>query len=233
MKALILNSGTGTRMGNIGTCKCLVEVAEGTTIADIQLRLLTECGINDICMTTGFYAVRLENYLRTRYPSVNFEFINNPLYGETNYIYSIYLAQEYLHGDILMIHGDLLFEKSLLKDIINSPESCMAVDTGKPLPEKDFKAVVEDTVNGKITAVGVNFFENAVYAQPLYKLFYKDWQMWAAEIARFCREGSRNAYAEDALNIKLLPLDAMGRHCFEVDNENDLKFAKAVFKKCN
>ena len=230
MTALILNSGMGTRMGDIGTCKCLVEIAKDTTIVDIQMRVLLDCGVSDICMTTGPYADRLENYLRERYPNINFTFVNNPLYKKTNYIYSIHIAQEYLIGDILLMHGDLIFEKSLLEDVIACPDSCMVVDNTKPLPDKDFKAVIR---GGKISAVGVNYFEDAVYAQPLYKLFADDWLLWVAEISRFCQMGNTGVYAEDALNIELLPLDAKGRHCFEVDNENDLKYAKAVFEKCN
>ena len=229
MKALILNSGMGIRMGNIGTCKGLLEVEAGKTIADMQLNQLLECGINNVCVTTGAYADRLEKYFCKRYPGINFKFVFNPLYEKTNYIYSIYLAMEYLQDDILLLHGDLIFEKSILVDIINSPLSCMVVDYGKPLPEKDFKAVIE---NEKITAVGVNYINNAYYSQPLYKLFWDDWQQWAASITEFCEAGKTGVYAEDALNILLQPLDAAGRYCFEVDNKNDLDYAKAVLSKC-
>ena len=214
-------------MGDIKKNKCLVEIYDGVTIVDEQIRLLQECGINDICITTGSYAGKLENYLREQH-SANFTFVYNPLYRETNYIYSIYLALDHLSGDFIMMHGDLLFEKSLLAEVINYSESSMVIDYKKPLPEKDFKAVIAE---GKITAVGVNYFENAVYAQPLYKLFLKDWLLWSAEITRFCQEGNRSVYAENALNIKLSPIDAAGRYCFEVDDENDLKFAREMFQK--
>ena len=105
----------------------------------------------------------------------------------------------------------------------------MVVDYNRPLPEKDFKAVIE---NGKITAVGVNYINNAYYSQPLYKLFWDDWQKWAEAITQFCEAGNTGVYAEDALNILLEPVDAAGRYCFEVDNQSDLEYAKAVLKKC-
>ena len=229
MKALILNSGMGTRMGDIGTCKCLVEIENGITIADTQLSLLLECGVKNICVTTGAYADRLEKHFRNHYPSADFQFVFNPLYDKTNYIYSIYLALEFLREDILLLHGDLIFDKSLLIDVINSPESCMVVDYGKPLPEKDFKAVIK---NGKITAVGVNYIDNAYYSQPLYKILFNDWQKWAANITNFCEAGNTGVYAEEALNILLQPLDAGGRYCFEVDNQSDLEYAKAELNKC-
>jgi len=234
MKALILNSGTGSRMGKIGICKCMMELSEGRSIIDEQLRRLTNCGINDICMTTGAYAAELESHLRGRFPGINFEFIHNPLYDKTNYIYSIYLARGLLRDDIILMHGDLVFDTALLSQAISSPASCMIIDTTKPLPEKDFKAVIK---NGKIREVGVNFFESAVYAQPLYKLLWQDWSVWLAEIERFCLENVTNVYAENALNlmsdkINLLPLDSRGLMCFEVDNAEDLNYARDVYRQC-
>jgi len=237
IKALILNSGQGSRMGNIKTCKCLVEVAEGKTIVDLQLRALLRCGINDICMTTGPYADRLESHLHKNYPEANFQFVNNPIYDKTNYIYSIYLARENFqeHEDILMLHGDLLIEIDHLKGQLAYPHSCMMIDSKLPLPPKDFKAVFSsDKKSDKITAVGVDFFENAVYAQPLYKLLWKDWKIWLESICRFCETGNTKVYAENAFNevsdkMNLLPFDACGRLCFEVDNMDDLNYAKSVY----
>jgi len=242
MKALILNSGTGSRMGDIETCKCLVEVAPGKTIIDEQIRRLTQCGITTICITTGAYAEELETYLRSGYPAIHFEFIYNPLYNKTNYIYSIFLAREHLQEDILLLHGDLVFETPLMQKVISFPHSCMVIDTTKPLPNKDFKAVLKD---GIISAVGVNFFESAVYAQPLYKLLWQDWRIWLDEIIRFCQKGATSVYAEDALNavnnradinlnskINIFPLDARGQICFEIDNADDLAYARDVYK-CN
>lgn len=237
MKALILNSGIGSRMGNIASCKCLclLEVDRGISIVDEQMRRLSKCGITDICMTTGPYAKELEAYLQKRYPSLNFEFVHNELYAQTNYIYSIYLAKEVLQGDILLIHGDLVFESSLLSEIIAAPYSCMATDSSKALPVKDFKAVVEE--GGIITKIGIDFFESALYAQPLYKLLYQDWRIWLDEICLFCQEKRSNVYAEEAFNsisgkMKLYPLDAGGRMCFEIDNVEDLSYAREVYRKC-
>jgi len=235
MKALILNSGTGSRMGNLSAdkCKCMVEIADGITIIDDQMKRLIKCGINEFCITTGMFAGKLEQYLRSRYPNVRFEFINNPIYDKTNYIYSIYLARELLKCDLLLLHGDLVFETSVLRDILSSKNSSMVVDSTKPLPKKDFKAVIKDNI---VTYVGVDVFENALYAQPLYKLLKKDWEIWLDELCRFCENGNTNVYAENALNsiseyTKITSLDIKGRLCFEIDDKNDLSYAKTVYSK--
>ena len=65
------------------------------------------------------------------------------------------------------MHGDLVFENTVFDDVIASEKSCMTVSTTQALPEKDFKAVLQ---NGEITKVGIEFFNDAVSAQPLYKL---------------------------------------------------------------
>ena len=235
MKALILNSGVGTRMEELtaDTCKCLVEIADGVTILDAQVQSLLACGVNEFCITTGSFADKIESHLLCRYPQGSFTFINNPLYDQTNYIYSIYLAQEQLQEDILLLHGDLVFEESVLQDILAADTSVLVVDSTQPLPEKDFKAIVRD---GRVSLVSVDVFSGACYAQPMYKLLKKDWLVWLGEISRFCLEGKTGVYAEEALNrvsgsMQLYPLDILGRDCFEVDNKTDLAKARQFYEK--
>jgi len=231
MKALILNSGRGVRMGRLteSTCKCLVEIANGINILDAQLKLLIEAKITDICITTGAFAERLQTYIKTKYPDLNVEFVHNDKFAETNYIYSIYLAKEYVQDDILLLHGDLVFERSVLLDVLQAQGSVMVTDTTMPLPEKDFKAVVPD---GYVRHVGVNeFCEQARYAQPMYKLCKADWLLWLQEIERFCLADDTGVYAENAFNkisqsMSVRPLEINGRACFEIDNAEDLEMAR-------
>jgi len=232
MKALILNSGVGSRLKDFNINKCLAELANDVTILDLQIDALLRCGVDDIYITTGYRADELELYTRERFPHKKFTFINNPLYEQTNYIYSIYLARDFVRGnDILLLHGDLIFEQNVLQDLLASDRSVMAVDSTKPLPEKDFKAVVKDEL---VRSIGVEFFTDAIYAQPMYKLLRQDWDIWLDEIERFCSQSKTGVYAEDAFNtishcLMLFPLDVTGRICFEVDNAEDLTSAQDAF----
>lgn len=234
MKALILNSGVGKRMGRLteNKNKCMAEIAQNITIIDWQLQMLEKTGIKEVVITTGPFAEHLEAYVRERYKDMSFVFRNNPLYAETNYIYSIALAKDLLEDDIVLMHGDLVFEEEVLKDIILSPDSVMVVDKSLPLPPKDFKAVIED---GKIRKVGIEFFDNASAAQPLYKLNKADWQIWLENILLYCEQGNRSVYAENAMNemtdkMELYPLEAEGRICMEVDNLEDLEKIRGLMK---
>lgn len=234
MKALILNSGVGKRMGRLteNKNKCMAEIAQNITIIDWQLQMLEKTGIKEVVITTGPFAENLEAYVRERYKDLSFVFRNNPLYAETNYIYSIALAKDLLEDDIVLMHGDLVFEEEVLKDIILSQDSVMVVDKSLPLPPKDFKAVIED---GKIRKVGIEFFDNASAAQPLYKLNKADWQIWLENILLYCEQGNRSVYAENAMNemtdkMELYPLEAEGRICMEVDNLEDLEKIRGLMK---
>ena len=227
MKALILNSGLGRRMGVLTSehPKCMTEISATDTILSRQLRLLADAGITEVVITTGYFDQVLSDYCRGLNLPLQITFVNNPLYDRTNYIYSIYCARELLQDqDILLMHGDVVFEASVLDDMLHFPESCMKVSSTLPLPEKDFKAVV---CEGFVKAVGVEFFDNAMEAQALYKLNCREWNLWLKEICRFCENGNCNCYAEVALNgitdvCKIHTFDVHDRLCAEIDTPEDL-----------
>lgn len=231
MKALILNSGLGHRMGVLTSehPKCMTEISLRDTILSRQLRLLSENGINEVIMTTGYFDDILIDYCNSLNLPINIIFVNNPDYGKTNYIYSIYCARESLRDDeIVLIHGDLVFENTVLERVISCSTSCMAVSSTLPLPEKDFKAVVE---NGIVRKVGIEFFDNAMEAQALYKLTKIDWETWLYKIEEFCESGNRNCYAEEAFNevsnkMNVVALDVKDELCAEIDNPEDLEIVK-------
>ena len=231
MKALILNSGLGHRMGVLTSeqPKCMTEISARETILSRQRRLLAEAGIQNVIMTTGYYDSILVNYCRELDYPLNITFVNNPLYAETNYIYSIYCAREYLDDDIVLMHGDVVFEASVLDDILAFEGSCMKVSSTTPLPDKDFKAIVK---NGIVKAVGVEYFDSAMEAQALYKLNKSDWKIWLEKITEYCDEGNTGVYAENALNevtdsCVIRAYDVRERLCAEIDTPEDLAVVKA------
>ena len=227
MKALIMNSGMGKRMGVLTSehPKCMTEISTGETILSRQLTQLAECGVKEVIMTTGMFDDILVNYCNSLELPLHITFVKNPVYDKTNYIYSIYCAREYLRDDdIVMMHGDLVFEDSVLEAVLNSTESCMTVSSTAALPKKDFKAVLMD---GRITEVGIDCFNNAVAAQPLYKLLAKDFAVWLESMERFCEEGNTGVYAENAFNAvsdvcEIYPLDTKSAICNEIDTPEDL-----------
>ena len=238
MKAIILNSGLGHRMGSITDThpKCMTEISSDNTILSRQLKKLVAFGVNKVIMTTGYYNSILEDYCKGLHLPIQFTFVNNPIYDKTNYIYSIYCARDYLKDDdVILMHGDLVFEPLVLEAILDSKVSCMAVSSTLPLPDKDFKAVIRD---GRIEKVGIEFFDNAMAAQPLYKLLKEDWLVWLDAIERFCENDDRKCYAENAFNqvsdrCRIYPVDVRDMLCAEIDTPQDLETVSARVKEVN
>ncbi len=231
MKVVILNSGTGTRMGKLTESipKCLLKLNNGESIFSRQLKAIEECNITDVIITTGKHENQLIEQSKL-FPKLKITFVNNPLYSATNYIYSMYLAKQHLGDDIILIHGDLVFDKTLLGDIIANPQpSLCLINKHIPLPAKDFKGRIE---NGYLKQVSIDIFDDNCYALfPLYKLSRQCMQSWLKEITAFVEKGITNVYAENALNnisenLSIKPMLTNGHYINEIDTPDDYKRVK-------
>ena len=109
MKALILNSGLGRRMGVLSSeyPKCMTEISSIDTILSRQLRLITSQGITEVVITTGPFDSVIMEYCKALELPLHYTFVKNEKYAETNYIYSIYCAQDHLMDDDLLMHETL------------------------------------------------------------------------------------------------------------------------------
>ena len=196
MKALILNSGTGSRMGDLTRTrpKCMTDLGCGETILSRQLQMLTDAGIKEFVITTGAFDAVIREAVAELKLDATFRFVLNPIASETNYIYSMALAAQDLKGDdILLLHGDLVFEWRTLErmlDCARDDTGGMAVSFIRPLPEKDFKAVwTQRDQERRIEKIGIEFFDHAVAAQPMYVLREKDMDIWMEAIVHFTAAG--------------------------------------------
>ena len=235
MKALILNSGLGSRMGILTSNhpKCMTEINSKDTILSRQLKQIVNSGIKEVVITTGYYDEVLINYCESLDMPLQFHFIKNPIYDNSNYIYSIYCAKDFLDDDIVLMHGDLVFETEVFDKLLLSESSCMAVSSTLPLPQKDFKAQIKD---GKVIRVGIDLFTDAIEAQALYKLNKEDWKLWLHEIIEFCEKGNTHVYAEEALNAlegraNIMAMDVGDLLCSEVDTPEDLLLVSTKLKE--
>ncbi len=236
MKAMILNSGVARRLKPLtdNLPKCLLEV-NGKSILERQIELLLSVGIKKYIITTGPLQDKIIDHVKEKFPDLDVIYINNPKFESTNYIYSMWLARkEIKDGDILLLHGDLVFEKSVVQKIVKQNKSSAIVDRAAELPAKDFKGLIE---NNKIVKIGIDVFgEDAAFLLPLYYWTKKDFQLWMNEIGKFVEKGITSCYAENAFNdisetINLTPLDIVNEFCMEIDTLDDLKLAKQIQKK--
>ncbi len=232
MIAIILNSGIGKRLGNLTkeNPKCLVEIKEQETILGHQLKHLERLGITKVIITTGPFADKLKAFVWENFPQLSVRYVHNPFYSSTNYIYSLHLARNLLQNnteEILLLHGDLVFENEVLKNMIQSSGNRVLLDRSVPPPEKDFKGRV--SANGTIQEIGVKVFgENCHFLAPLYKLSSESFQLWLNEMGKAVTEGKTTIYAEEVFTkiaeaMQLAPHYFDGKFCMEIDNPEDLE----------
>ncbi|RAP53509.1 MAG: hypothetical protein BZ138_00675 [Methanosphaera sp. rholeuAM270] len=228
MKAIILNSGMGSRLKELtkNVPKSMVEIGNDETIFSKAVNTLSKYDIDEFIITTGYLSEVLKEYASTSFPDVNFTFVHNPEYDKTNYINSLDYVSDDLVGDILLLHGDLIFDEEVVSQILLCDESCMVTDSQLEIPKKDFKAKI---VDGYVKKISVDYFgDDAVSCQPLYKLKNNDWINWKNKIRIFCGTGKNDVYAEEALNvllneeIKIKAIDIRGYFCSEIDTKEDL-----------
>ena len=228
MVVVILNSGQGKRMGELTAQKpkCLVNLGQ-KTILERQLNFLKENNICRIIITTGPFSRQIRQLTAEKFPELDISFVHNSLYAETNYIYSLFLTRAFIKEDVLLVHGDLVFGKNVLSQLLNNKfDNMVFVDNKENEKDNDFKAVVKNNEIKKIstTLEGDNVFP----LQPLYKFTEKDFKLWLEEMSFFIEEDKVDNYAEDALNnlleekIRLIPVKINNEFCREVDNKNDL-----------
>lgn len=228
MKAFILNSGLGKRMAELteDNHKSMVKLLNGETIFGRQIRILSECGIRDFIITVGYLKEQLIDASKS-FPHLNFKFVDNKDYKSTNYIYSMFLAHKYLEGDMLFLHGDLVFNKRLVTEILsNKNDSLCLINDEKELAKKDFKGRIQ---KGYLKEVSVNIFDNDCFTfQPLYKLSGGVVNAWKNEVEIFIRSGDNKVYAENALNqildrLQIKAISYKEHYIEEVDNADDYK----------
>ncbi|MDF2944224.1 MAG: hypothetical protein K0S01_3082 [Herbinix sp.] len=235
MKAIILNSGIGSRLGYYtkDKTKCMVPVKGNISIIQHQLKQLKKAGITEVIITTGYMREVLEQFVENLEDELEITFVNNPDYITTNYIKSLELV-ECENDDVILLHGDLIFESRVLSSVVESTKSCMIIDRTLELPSKDFKAKMNWD---RIEAIGISYFgDDCVAAQPMYKLLHKDWVIWKNSIHDFCINGNDKVYAEEAFNkvsseMVLIGIDINGLLCNEIDDEEDLHRMRRILEK--
>ena len=238
MKALIFNSGIGKRMGVLtaNSPKSMVHLYNDEPIFERQIRLLQEAGITEIIVTTGPYPEMIKSVCsKACYKNIRFFFPHNEIYDSSNYIYSMFKAKELLDDDILMMHGDLVFDRSLVPNILKNPiKNICLINKNKELPEKDFKGRI---INNELREVSVNIFDQNCYAfQPMYKLSKEVITAWVDNVVNYVNNGIINVYAENALNeiaacLKIRPISYSNHFIDEVDNPNDLERVNREIEK--
>jgi histidinol-phosphate/aromatic aminotransferase/cobyric acid decarboxylase-like protein/choline kinase len=137
MKTVLLAAGLGRRMRPLtDAChKCLIEISPGVTILGRILQSLSRRGVDEVVIVTGYRADDVRQYAEQTFPGMNFVFVHNERYAETNNIHSMALAFEAVDfsDGLILIESDLVVDDSVFDVLDSCPhENVALLDRYKP-----------------------------------------------------------------------------------------------------
>lgn len=122
MKAIILAAGQGTRLKKYteNLPKGMLPFM-GKTVIERQIEIYRDLGIKDIVIVRGFAADTI------KYEGI--KYYTNIDYANTNMVESFMTAKKEFDDDIIVSYSDILFEKQMVKKMIQTDEDyAIAVD---------------------------------------------------------------------------------------------------------
>ena len=236
MKAFILAAGVSRRLypETYHIPKCLLDVG-GKPIINYQLEAIQNTGIDSVTMIIGYHREMLIDHVKKFFPDINFNFIINHHYFETNTAYSVYLGSDILKSDIhLLMNADVIYPSELIARIIEEEnETVLAVDI-KKCGREEVK-VIEGN-NNRITAIGKELIEENCLGEFLgvAKLSKEFNQEFADSLTRLINAGGKSDYFEAGMHPLLEKTDVYycdvsDLPCLEIDFIEDLNEARSLF----
>ena len=236
MKAFILAAGVSRRLYpyTYDIPKCLLEVG-GKPIIHYQLDALKNLGVIDITMIVGYHREMLMMNIEKNFPDLNFNFVINHHYFETNTAYSIHIGRDKLDSQVLLMNADVIYPKALLEKVFSSNyKTVLAVDI-KACGKEEVKVI--DGGQNKIVAIGKDLIEEQCLGEfiGLAKLSKDFVDIFKRSISDLIDAGGKNDYFEAGIQPLL---DKVDTHfidiseypCLEIDFLEDLELARALFK---
>jgi len=240
MKAVILAAGVGSRLKSITHIKpkCLIEI-NGIPIIKRQIDILLNNDIiEEIIIIIGYKAEMIMNFIETNYEDKPISLVENTKYLETNNMYSLYLAKEYVNGRFILMNGDIVIEPSLFDDFLRfTHEDAIAVDV-ENYYEESMKVIQHgDYLLG--ISKSYNNSESLGCSIDLYKFSEKGKSLLFSFIKNFIEHDKKmNQWTEIAIHkliskgiLKMKAADIGCKKWVEIDDINDLIKAEKLFNE--
>ena len=241
--ALVLAAGIGSRISDLtNEPKCLLRV-NGKTILEWQLEALLFCGVKKVFIITGYKDSLIQNVALQFKNRLEINFIFNNFFDSMGNAYSLYLGLKYIKTSILIFDADLIYDKEILYDFINTDArnlvlvgNCTPDDVECTKVLTDSEAIVRQFAdkrkisNDELSkfrlegeAIGILKFSKC-YASDLFQAC-NDF-LWNAENRKSNWEGVLNLFiANHDLNIHR----TINEKWIEVDTKQDFEKATSLF----
>jgi L-glutamine-phosphate cytidylyltransferase len=235
--AVLLAAGTGSRLYPLTKKepKCLTMV-NGIPILERLISNLNTHGFKRLIVVTGHLGDCIEDFLGNRAGDIKIEYVFSPKYKTTNNIYSLWMARKKIKESFLLVESDLIFDKSLLSDMVY-PDRLAAA---RLRPWMDGTCVTvnkSNKINAFVTDEAESFGVHKYKTVNIYSLSLKSWTKIEKRLTEYIMDGKVNDYyekvfadmvAEDTLSFEKVSFDH--KPWYEIDNLEDLAEAEKLFK---
>lgn len=235
----------GRRLGELtnDNTKCMLEV-NGTRLINRTLDAIASVGIKRAILVVGYKAENVKKWVGQSYNGIEIVYVENPIYDQTNNIYSLFLAKEHLlNDDTILLESDLIFEPCVLSRIIDEPYPNLAL-VDKYESWMDGTVVTLDErlkIKGFFTKEEFRYSDIDSYYKTvnIYK-FSREFSEthYVPFLEAYCHALGRNVYYEQVLKVITLlddsPLKALplsGEKWYEIDDIQDLDIASSIFAR--
>ncbi|MBU0465440.1 MAG: phosphocholine cytidylyltransferase family protein [Proteobacteria bacterium] len=234
--ALLLAAGTGSRLFPLTqkSPKCLTLVNE-TSILERLIKGLNQHGFKRLVVVTGHLEDCIRNFLGTRAGNIKIEYVFSPLYKTTNNIYSLWMAREIINEPFVLIESDLVFNPSLLTDMLYPDR--IAIARMKPwLNGSTVTINPSNTVDAFHSDAKNNSKQTRYKTVNIYSLSVSSWYRVIEKLNQYIFAGRVNDYyeavfrqmvAEKSLSFKAVFFDQ--KPWYEIDTIEDLASAEKLF----
>ncbi len=241
MKAIILAAGVGSRIRPLtnNSPKSLLKIG-GNTILEMMISHIQDCGISEVVFVLGYLQNQIKDFVKTRFPDLNYHFVTNEKYAETNTGFSLMLAKDLIKDSAFVkFDADVVFDKEILENLIECEhENCFCIDKNINLDVEEIKVIINDknrVLNASKTvppkdAVGESIGIEKINSETANLLF--------AELKIMMKDRKNyQEYYEGAYeklikkNVPFYALDISGLKWTEIDTKEDFVTAEKMFKK--
>jgi len=233
MTYIILAAGKGTRLHPITLQhpKTLFSLDQTTTILGRMTTLLRQLDPQaEFVVVTGFQRERIERHVQ------NVTWIFNPFYEVTNSIASLWFARGFLDREVTILNGDIVMSRALMEDVVtrHTQRPCVLMDSSV-LKNGDYNVQADQ---GKVVVMSKALTSYSGEYAGVTKLDALSAARLGQKVQELVESGLYNNWYEDALvqmvfedNFDLFATDISSYEWTEVDNVDDLMYAKKIHEK--
>ena len=197
---------------------------------------LTSRGFTDFVFVSGHGHEFLKEEIEALSKKLNFKYtiIYNPDFEKKNNSSSVLLALDHLDDHVLLINSDVVYDPTILDEVVDKVDTRLVIDDYKQLTEESMKVFVKDghvTRINKALPIKESFGEYigiSILRKDILPALKKAMQKIVAETPHlFYEDGYDLLFAKIPFKI----LSTKGKKWIEVDNHDDLAIARKLFKE--